>query len=125
MRFLTQVVLTALSSYVATQFLPWWSLVICAAVVAMRLNPSQSTAFLGGFVAISLLWMGVATWIDTSTEGILSSRIAPLLGFQSPIPLILLTGLIGGLAGGLGAWSGQQIRTHWLSRETRNFISRY
>lgn len=125
MKFLTQVSLTILLSYITAQFLPWWSLVICTAIVAMQLQLSPGAAFWGGFAAISLLWMGVATLIDAQTESILSSKIAPLLGFQSSILLILLTGIIGGAAGGLGAWSGQQIGAHWLRREPRNVFRKY
>ena len=116
MKFLIQVALTALLSYVAAQFLPWWSLVICAAITAMALNLSKAAAFWGGFVAISLLWMLVATLIEVKTNAILSSKIGPLLGFQSSIWLILFTGLLGGIVGGLGALSGQQIGIRLLQK---------
>ena len=125
MKFLTQVALTALLSYLTAQFLPWWSLVICAAIVAMGLDLRPVTAFWGGFVAISLLWMLVATWIDATTNAILSSKIAPLFGFQRSILLILSTGLLGGIVGGLGALSGQQIGIHVLRRASKKGVRRY
>lgn len=125
MKFLTQVALTALLSYITAQFLPWWSLVICAAIVAMGLDRSSAIAFLGGFVAINLLWMLAATLIDVNTEAILSTKIAPLLGFQSPILLVLWTGLLGGIMGGLGALSGQQIRTLLTRKAPREVVRRY
>ncbi len=110
MKFLTQVGLTMFLSYIAEQYLPWWTIGICAAVVAMGLTLNKFAAFLGGFTAISLLWMTAATLIDVRTNAILSTKIAPLLGFQSSTLLILLTGCIGGIVGGLGALSGQQLR---------------
>lgn len=111
MKFLFQTILTALLSYAAEHFFPWWSVVICALVVAIGFDLNKITAFLGGFVAVSLLWMLVATIIDVKTNAILSNKIALLLGLQSTTSLILLTGMIGGIVGGLGALSGQQIRT--------------
>jgi hypothetical protein len=125
MKFLIQVVLTILLSYVAEQCLPWWTIGICAAVVAMGLPLNRITAFLGGFTAIGLLWMIVATLIDVRTNGILSTKITPLLGFQSATLLILLTGLVGGLVGGLGALSGQQIRTLFTQQKAGPIMRRY
>jgi hypothetical protein len=111
MKFMIQVVLTGLLSYGAEHFLPWWAIGICAAIVAVGLPLNRITALLGGFTAIALLWMIAATLIDVRTNSILSVKIAPLLGFQSSTLLILLTGLVGGIVGGLGALSGQQLRT--------------
>jgi len=111
MRFILQVTLTALLSYIAEQWLPSWAVVLCAGIVAMIIRSNKSTAFLAGFVAISLLWMVKASVIDVRTHSILSTKIAPLLGFQSPIVLILLTGLLGGVLGGLGGLSGHQLYT--------------
>jgi len=119
MKFLIQVALTTLLSYIAEQHLPWWTISLCAAVVAIELAPSKMTAFLGGFTAISLLWMIVATSIDVHTNAILSTKIAPLLGFQSSTLLILLTGFVGGMVGGMGALSGQQLRTLLAPKEPR------
>jgi len=125
MKFLTQVSLTALLSYMAEQFLPWWTISICAAIVAMGLPLNRIIAFLGGFTAISLLWMVVATLIDVRTESVLSAKIAPLLGLQSSTLLILLTGLVGGIVGGLSALSGQQVRKLLTQKTSRQVTRRY
>ena len=125
MKFLIQVVLTVLLSYIAEQFLPWCTIGICAAVVAMGLPLNRITAFLGGFTAIGLLWMVAATRIDVHTNSILSTKIAPLLGFQSSTLLILLTGLVGGMVGGLGALSGQQIRALLTQQKPRPVTRKY
>jgi hypothetical protein len=119
MQFIIQVVLTVLLSYGAEHFLPWWTIGICAAIVAMGMPLSKITAFLGGFTSIALLWMVAATLIDVRTNSILSVKIAPLLGFQSSTLLILLTGLVGGVVGGLGALSGQQLRTLLTSKRAK------
>jgi hypothetical protein len=63
--------------------------------------------------------------IDVRTNSILSTKIAPLLGFQSATLLILLTGLVGGLVGGLGALSGQQIRTLFTQQKPGPVMRRY
>ena len=125
MKFLIQIALTILLSYIAEQWLPWWTVSICAAVVAMGLTLNKITAFLGGFTAISLLWMIVATLIDVRTNAILSAKIAPLLGLRNGTLLILLTGLVGGMVGGLGALSGQQLRMLLAPKESERGRRRY
>ena len=125
MKFLIQVILTVLLSYVAEHFLPWWTIGICAAIVAMGLSLNKITAFWGGFTSISLLWMIVATSIDVHTNSVLSSKIAPLLGFQSSTLLVLLTGLVGGMVGGLGALSGQQLRTLLTQKKSKQIRRMY
>ncbi|MCU0317869.1 MAG: hypothetical protein MUC61_00815 [Amoebophilaceae bacterium] len=118
MKFLIQVFLTILMSYVAEQFLPWWTIGVCAAIVAMFLPLNGVTAYLGGFTAISLLWMVTATLIDVRTNAVLSTKVAPLLGFQSTTLLVVLTGLVGGIVGGLGALSGQKLRVLLTQEES-------
>jgi len=109
MRFLLQVMLTSLVCYILQQLVAPWTVVLIAAIISMLTQTKTSSAFLGGFAAISLLWMVKATIIDVYTNSVLSAKVSALLGLKSTILLILLTGLIGGLLGGLGAASGQQI----------------
>lgn len=109
MRFFLQVILTSLVSYILQQLVAPWIVVIIAALISMLIQAKTSSAFLGGFVAISLLWMCKATIIDVSTDSILSAKVSALLGLKSTTLLIILTGIVGGLLGGLGAASGQQI----------------
>ena len=109
MRLMIQIILTGLCSYFIELWLPAWAIVICAAVITMCIPTNLVTSFLGGFIAISLLWMCKATIIDVYTHSILSTKIILLLGFQSPMMLILLTGLVGGMLGGLGSIIGQQM----------------
>lgn len=119
MRFFVQVILTSLLSYILQQFIAPWIVVPVALLVALMTQNNASAAFLGGFAAISLLWMTKATMIDVYTNSILSVKVAAVLGLKSSIMLILLTGLIGGLLGGLGAASGQHIR-YMLKRKQRS-----
>lgn len=51
---------------------------------------------------------------------------SPLLGLQHPTMLMLLTGCVGGILGGLGASSAQQLRTTVVAahRHSRKYTSR-
>ncbi len=111
MQFLIQVFFTSLLCYIFQQFFTAWIVVPIALLVAFVIEPNKLFAkFLGGFTAISLLWMVQATIIDISTKAILSTKIAAMLGLKSIMILILITGFVGGILGGLGAASGQCLR---------------
>jgi len=68
-------------------------------------------SFLSGFLGVFLLWAGLAWWIDSKNNSILSERIAHVLplGGNSML-LILVTGLVGGLVAGFAALSGAYLR---------------
>ncbi|MEN0016600.1 MAG: hypothetical protein AAF706_03225 [Bacteroidota bacterium] len=110
MRLVLHIGLTALLAYMVQRWLPAWSVVVCAGVVAMGIASTYVHAFFGGFTGIGLVWMTVSAVIDVRTHSILSAKIAPLLGLPNPMLLVLLTGFIGGVLGGLGAVSGYQLR---------------
>lgn len=63
-------------------------------------------AFIAGFLGIFLLWIVLAGWTNYSNAEILSSRVAQLMGVGSPMLLILVTGIVGGLVGGFAGLTG-------------------
>lgn len=110
MRFLLATLLTALLSFIAGLYFPWWSLAIIAFLVALAMQQYVGRSFLSGFLGIFLLWALVALWIDVKNEHILSQKIAlifPLGG--SSVLLVLVTAFIGALVGGFAAMSGASV----------------
>ena len=111
MRFLSALLLTALCSFVAGLYLPWWSLAVMAFLVALLVHQRAGKAFLAAFIALFLLWGGLALWIDVRNTGILSARIGALLGIgTNTLLLVLITGLIAALVAGFAALSGSYLR---------------
>lgn len=110
MRFLLSVLLTAVLSFIAGLFLPWWSIAIIAFGVALLLRPRPASGFLAGFLGILLLWGLLAFWIDQRNQGILSSKVARLFSLgESPLLIILVTAVVGGLVGGFAALTGSAL----------------
>jgi hypothetical protein len=111
MKFLVAILLTALLSYISGLFLPWWGIAIAALLVAVLVPQAPVSSFFAGFLGVFLLWAGMAFWFDAGNEGILSGKIANILPLGgNGILLILVTGLIGGLVGGMAAFTGKQLR---------------
>jgi len=107
MKYLFSIIAIILLGGLAQIFLPWWSLVVVAFLVAylFRLNAWQG--FLSGFIGIFLLWGGYAFYLNQANEGILASRMGDLFSLPSgSISLLIVSALIGGLIGGLAAATG-------------------
>ena len=111
MKFLVAFILTALLSYAAGFYLPWWCIAFAAFIVAVAIPQKPGKAFLAGFLSLFLLWIGMAIYIDMANQHILSMKIAVLLfKSHSQALMISVTGLVAALVGGFAALSGAYLR---------------
>lgn len=111
MKFLVAFILTALLSYAAGFYLPWWSIALTAFLVAVVIPQKPLKAFLCGFLSLFVLWVVLALYIDMGNQHILSIKIAELLFKSHSHALIMsVTGLVAGLVGGFAALSGAYLR---------------
>jgi hypothetical protein len=109
MKFIWSVILVAILSAVAEWFFPWWSIAIVCFAVAFMSRQAGGRAFGMGFLGIGLLWLAVALVHDIPNQHILSTRMAALFKLPHYGLFLLVTVLIGGLIGGISAWSGALI----------------
>ena len=98
--------LIVITAYLLNLVLPWWSIAIPGLILGYQFNPKSGAAFGWGFLALFLLWGGQALYIHFANDGILSTRIAEMLGVGSPYLVILITGILGGLVSGLATLTG-------------------
>ncbi len=106
MKFLIQVLFTIVLCAILQFFLPWWTVAIGAFVVAFLFDNKSLPAFAVGFLSVALVWFGVAFYISMVTDSILTTKLNQLL----PINSFVITTLVGGLIGGLGALTGSLFR---------------
>ncbi|TGD78446.1 hypothetical protein [Hymenobacter wooponensis] len=87
--------------------LPWWCIVpICFLLAAWR-GASGGLAFLAGLLGAGLSWWVPAIWLHQYGVARLAARLAMLLPLGGNAGLLLLlSGLIAGIVGGLAALSG-------------------
>lgn len=111
MKFIIALLLTILLAFVAGLYLPWWGIAIAAFVAALLVHQSAGKSFLAGLVGLWLLWSGLAWWMDAANDSILSSRVVKLLPLpDGSIWLVLFTGLVAGLVGGMAALTAHFLR---------------
>ncbi len=110
MKFILYTLAIIILGYLGHTFLPWWSIVIVAALVGLFTDYSGIRAFSLGFLGVALLWGVYATFVNFQNEGIIASRLGELFGGMSPTIMLLITTLLGGFLGGLGTLTGNQGR---------------
>ncbi|MFT5167636.1 MAG: hypothetical protein ACI8P3_002874 [Saprospiraceae bacterium] len=106
MKFILYIIAIILLGYICHIFLPWWSIVVVAFIVGIFTKDSGIRAFAIGFLGVALLWGIYAAFINSQNDSILANRMGELLGGMGAGSLVLVTALIGGLVGGLGALTG-------------------
>ena len=113
MKFISALLLTAFLGFVAGLFseIPWFCFAFTSFIVAIAIPQKAWKAFVGGFIALFLLWGILAIFIDQANHHILSTRIANLLPLGgSYLLLISVTAFVGGLVSGLAALAGSYVR---------------
>jgi len=98
--------LIALSAWLLSLILPWWSLAIPCVLLGILLGKTGVRSFGFGFLGIGGWWLAQTLYIHLANEGLLTTRIAELFSLPSPWLIILITVITGGLAGGLATLTG-------------------
>ena len=90
--------------------LPWWGIAAAGFIAGLWGARSGWHALGAGFLGVGLIWLGTASYLHLGSGGTLSARIAEMMGLPGPMYLLLMTGAIGGLVGGLAAATGFHAR---------------
>jgi len=117
MKLIIRIILIAGLGFFASTMISWWVIVLIAIVVSFFLYGNNFASFLSGFLGGGLLWMGYAWKIDVETSQIMSKQITSILNFSEPMFLIIITGIIGALLGGLGALTGNTLRQIFVKKK--------
>src|ERR1700743_3836863 len=96
LKFLVNTLLIALLSFVGGLYCPNWIIAPAAFVVTLLMPMRPLYAFMSGFLALFLLWGGLAVVADQQNSGILATKISSLLMLGgSPFLLVIVTAFIG------------------------------
>jgi hypothetical protein len=105
--------LILLLGLLAQFFLPWWSIALVCFALAFWKAQYGRQAFLSGFLAIGLTWLGGALFWHLATDGVLSNRVATMMTVNSAWILVAVTAFLGAMVGGVSALSGYLVRRLW------------
>ena len=119
LKYILSILVTALLSFVSGLYMPWWGIAIAAFLVSAAIPQKPAFSFLSGFLGVFLLWEVLAWWIDNKNSGILSQKMASILGLgSSSLLLIIITSLIGALVAGFAALAGSYFRRIVFRQQT-------
>jgi len=104
------ILIIAIVSLILQFFLPWWIIAPIAFGLSFWMARSGKQAFGSAFLAIFLLWIGMGLIQTIPNENILANRVGSMLNLPDTsfnwIIVLLLSGIIGGLASGFSGLSG-------------------
>ena len=104
------IILIAAFGFVAETFAAWWSVAVAAFLVGFWRAKSGRQAAAAGAVGVGLLWLIMASSIHFRSSGILTARVAEMLQLPLSSLVLVLTAVIGGAVGALGASVGFHLR---------------
>lgn len=106
--------LIAVLSLLLQLFLPWWIIAVVAFGLAFWMAKGSIHAFWTGFAAIFVLWIVTSLFRSIPNEHILANRVGEMLMLPhwkyNWIIVLLITGIVGGLAAGFSALAGFYMR---------------
>ncbi|MCV9385421.1 hypothetical protein [Reichenbachiella ulvae] len=123
MLFIIRLVSIAGLSFLLSLIMPWWCLILVAGIICFLLPAGSFNALLSGLLGGGLLWMVMAWKIDVETNSIMSSKIVELFPVDDVNMLIIATGVLGGVAGALGAFTGNSFRKIFIKKKEKSFYS--
>ena len=104
---------TAVLAFLLQTMFPWWSVVIASFLISVIISTKGLSSFVSGFLGIAILWFLMATITDIQTNSILTTRVAQIFSLPNNFLLIIITTVVGGIAGGFGALTGSNLRS-WI-----------
>lgn len=111
MRLLLQILVVAFLALVLAQIMPWWGVAIAGLAGGYAYAGHRGKSFLAGFLGIFILWFLAALYIKVTTGSDFADRFALLFPFPlSGTALMVVSGVIGGIVGGFGAFTGDSIK---------------
>jgi hypothetical protein len=99
-----------LISFVLQLFAPWWIVVLISFVTCAMLAKTGKTALWHPFLAIVLLWLGMALFKSIPNDNLLANRVGEMLMVKSWLPILFLTGILGGFVAAISGFCGYHFR---------------
>ena len=107
---ITSFIVTMVLAILLSLVLPWWSVMLAALLSALLIPLKKASVFFVPFLAILLFWGVYCFVLSSENDFTLAKKISELLQLGgNPYLLILLTGILGGLAAGISGVLGSQV----------------
>lgn len=104
-------------SFLSGYFGPWWAPAVFI-VIAMALSGLAVKQAMGiGSLALGLVYLFMASWMNTFDQAEIIRKTGLLLGGLSPLMMIVVTTFVGAITGWLSGWLGSALGTMLTSKK--------
>ena len=116
-RQLIHFIILIIIALILSTIFPWWYIMLAAFLVGLFVPLKKSAVFFIPFLAIGLLWIVQAFIISNANDFTLAKKIAVLFPLEgNPYLLLLVTGIVAGLAAGIAGIFGKQCHAVFVSK---------
>jgi hypothetical protein len=112
-KVLVKIIFIAALAYLLQNVFAWWVTVLAAAMINFIIYSKGPSSFISGFLGIGFLWFFTALLTDINTDSVLTEKVAAIFSLPNATVLVVVTAIIGGIAGGFGGLSGSTLR-NWV-----------
>ena len=106
MKTIIAIITVGILTWVLGTALPWWSIALAGFIGGLAFGSKASQAFVISLLGTGIAWLLMCFLINQNNDALLSTQIGQVLGGLSPILLILIVVVLGGLVSGLAGCSG-------------------
>lgn len=103
-----------IASFLFQLIAPWWVIVIISFVTCGIIGKTAKISFWQPFLAVALLWLGMALFKSLPNHNLLATRVAEMFGLPYWPLLMLVMMAISGLAAGIAGLCGYHFRKAML-----------
>ncbi|HKG07619.1 MAG TPA: hypothetical protein VKB19_14210 [Pedobacter sp.] len=97
--------------------LPWWIIIVISFAACGLIGKTGKISFWSPFLAILLLWTGVALFKSLPNGNLLASRVAEMFGVKLWWAILVISSLLGALASGISGYCGYHFRKAVLKKK--------
>jgi hypothetical protein len=108
-----------IASFLLQMVLPWWVTIIISFAACGLVGKTGKISFWSPFLAILVLWTGVALFKSLPNNNILAMRVAEMLHVKFWWLVLSISALLGALAAGLSGYCGYHFRKALLHKKAQ------
>lgn len=112
-------IIILIASFLLQLILPWWVIVVISFVACGLVGKTGKISFWSPFLAILVLWTGVALFKSIPNHHVLATRVAEMLGAKFWWLVLAITVLTGGIIAGVSGYCGYQFRKALLDKKAQ------
>ena len=109
-----------IASFLLQMVLPWWVIILISFATCGIIGKTGKISFWQPFLAILILWIGMALFKSLPNNNVLATRVAEMLSVKQWPIVLAVTGLLGGLVSGICGYCGYQFRKNMINTKTTN-----